>query len=109
MGDRVSIQFKDSHGVSPVLFSHWGGKGFVKDVKAYLKTLNTSISTAPLNRLEHGTVMMDFIRHITKDMSIVDSDYYLELTVNDGDNSDNGHYIFDLDSGKVKHTKGEYE
>ena len=95
MGDRVSVQFKDKEGASPVLFSHWGGTGFVRKAKEYVKKLKAERkgSFGPLDRLESGTVMVDFIRHITKGMDRVEGDLYLGATEDDGDNSDNGHHV----------------
>lgn len=109
MGDRVSIQFVHEGEYSPVLFSHWGGKELVKDIKRYLQGINTGGAFTPLDRLEPGTVMVDLIRYLTKDLVVVDSDYYLAINVEGGDNSDNGHYLFNLEDGKIEHTKGEYE
>ena len=40
--------------------------------------------------------MVDFIRHLTKNMDRIESNYYMGKDGNDGDNSDNGHYVFDL-------------
>jgi hypothetical protein len=40
--------------------------------------------------------MVDFIREITDGMERVESDLYLGATDNDGDNSDNGHYVIKL-------------
>ena len=102
MGDRVSISFKHGTEESPVLFNHWEGMGFVQLAKDYVidlkKVLATrkSKGTYPLDRLEPGTVMVDFIRHITEDMDRVDSNLYLGKTEADGDNSDNGHFTIDL-------------
>ena len=50
----------------------------------------------PLDRLEPDTVMVDFIRHITRGMNRVESDLSLGKTQSDGDNSDNGHFVIDL-------------
>ena len=95
MGDRVSIQFKNGKEVSVVLFSHWDGMHFVKQAKEYVKKLNQNEGT-PLSRLEPQTVMVDFVREITKDLEVVDSNYYFGFDSNDGDNSDNGHHIINL-------------
>ena len=53
----------------------------------------------PLDRLEPGTVMVDFIREYTKDLKIVNSNYYLAKSDEEGDNSDNGHWTIDLETG----------
>lgn len=113
MGDRISLQFKkrwkkdafnlkDNEEKSVVLFSHWQGMGLKKRADEYLKELKKwnekqkSSICYPLNRLEPQTVMIDFIRYITKDEERITSDLYLGFTENDGDNSDNGHFIIDL-------------
>ena len=102
MGDRVSIQFVNGKEKSVVLFSHWGGVGFVKEARTYAKELKAWAKKEeescgmPLNRFEPRTVMVDFIRHITKGMPRVESDLYLGINANDGDNSDNGHFVIDL-------------
>ena len=100
MGDRVSIQFEDEDGGrSAVLFNHWGGMGFVKLADKWAKNLakrKKGLYMMPLDRLEAGTVMMDFVRYITKDMTEVESSLYIVPTESDGDNSDNGHHIIKL-------------
>jgi hypothetical protein len=103
MGDRVSIQFQNGDKKSVVLFSHWGGKEFPKEAKKYVKQLPSGLHTTPLDRKEPNTVMVDFIRYITKDIDRVDSNLYLGLDglylgldENDGDNSDNGHFLIKL-------------
>jgi len=117
MGDRVSISFSNRYGYgdsvagedasklerdeSPVLFCHWGGMDFVNEAYAYARQLKKEfkgIATYPLGRLEPGTVMVDFIRHITKGMPRVEHNLYLGCTAEDGDNSDNGHFTIELDS-----------
>ena len=103
MGDRVSIQFKDPDGnLSPVLFSHWRGMEFVDEANRYAGGLSEEVKAKnrghmyPIDRMEAGTVMVDFIRHITKDEERIESDLYLACTENDGDNSDNGHHVIQL-------------
>lgn len=98
MGDRVSIQFQNENEKSIVLFSHWQGMSLVKQAKRYVENLKATRTgqRSPLDRFEPETVMVDFIRHITKDMEVVDSDLYVVATENDGDNSDNGHFIIKL-------------
>lgn len=100
MGARISIQFANGSETSPVLFNHWGGEEFIDEVNTYLQELkaeqgDTGISY-PLDRLEPRTVMVDFIRYITKDLDRVSSDLYLGVDENDGDNSDYGHHVIDL-------------
>lgn len=102
MGSRISIQFANGKETSPVLFSHWGGEEFIDEANTYLQELkaeqgDTGISY-PLDRLEPRTVMVDFIRYITKDLDRVSSDLYLGVDENDGDNSDYGHHVINLDA-----------
>ena len=101
MGDRVSISFRKGEEESVVLFSHWGGKAFVAVARGYVRELKTEAQRAgmtwPLFRLEPQTVMVDFIRTLTSGVSRVQSDYYLGKNKEDGDNSDNGHFVIDLD------------
>lgn len=106
MGARISIQFENKGGVlggdskSVVLFSHWGGEEFLAQAKKYIRELKAETPkdaiSRPLDRLEPETVMVDFIRYITKDLERVESDLYLGATENDGDNSDYGHHIIKL-------------
>lgn len=101
MGNRISIAFKNGSEESVTLFSHWGGLDFKQDAKNYIKELNKWIKTlkflsTPLTRKEPNTVMVDFIRSYTKKLERVDGDLYLAKDKNDGDNSDNGHHIIDV-------------
>jgi hypothetical protein len=102
MGDRISISFETDGDESVVLFSHWDGLDFLTKVKEYLIQLKEVIGDKnkimePLDRLEPHTVMVDFIRWNFKSKSIIKSNYYLGKDKDDGDNSDNGHYIVHLD------------
>jgi hypothetical protein len=103
MGDRISIQFKKEKEKSVVLFSHWQGMSLLDRAKSYLLDLNNWINNQgvnkisyPLTRKEPNTVMVDFIRYITKDEERITSDLYLAKDKNGGDNGDNGHHIIDL-------------
>lgn len=106
MGDRISLQFKNENDKSIVLFSHWGGMDFYREALQYADDLkeelkagtgkNQYTASGPLGRLEPQTVMVDFVRHVTKDMDRVSSDLYFGFNENDGDNSDNGHFVIDL-------------
>ena len=100
MGDRASVSFKKGNEESVALFSHWGGMPFVQTAITYATRLkdNKVGEVKPLDRLEPATVMVDFIRHLTRDMARVDSDLYLGKDANDGDNSDNGHHVIDFDT-----------
>jgi hypothetical protein len=116
MGDRVSVSFvreaEDWQGQmcrseSVVLFSHWGGIGFVEKAEGYARELvekmkrDPNIVSSPLARLEPETVMVDFIRYVTPSQARVLSDLYLGADSGSGDNSDNGHYCIHLDTTKV--------
>ena len=102
MGDRISIQFQKGEQKSVALFSHWQGESLVKTAKKYLKALKVEIAgkdqrlVQPIDRLEPETVMVDFIREITKNEKRIESDLYLGKDENDGDNSDNGNVIIKL-------------
>lgn len=112
MGDRVSIQFMNGQEKSVVLFSHWGGMAFVEQAKRYIKILkaeNTRLEKGPvypLSRMEPNTVIVDFIRSITAHQDRVNSDLYLEASEEDGDNSDNGHWVIDLATDTYTHYAG---
>jgi hypothetical protein len=107
MGDRISFSFvsrDEARGEvyereSVTFFSHWDGMDFLDKVKAYCKSLKRKGQGLPLDRLEPGTMMVDFIRWFTKDMKAVDSNYYLGKDEDDGDNSDNGHHRIDVKTG----------
>ena len=100
MGDRVSISFKNGDDESETLFSHWGGQEFVEKAKAYARELTAERKAnnqhGPPDRLEPNTVMVDFIRYVTKDKKRVESDLYLGKDETEGDNGDNGHYVIKL-------------
>jgi hypothetical protein len=107
MGDRVSIQFMNGDDLSPCLFSHWRGKSFVKSAIKYLEQLKKEIGighVTPLDRLEVGTVMLDFIRSLVEHEpnTRIDSDLYIEKEMTDGDNSDNGHFRIDVMTLKIR-------
>ena len=99
MGDRVSVSFKNKGEESVVLFDHWGGREFAEKAADYAERLKEEVGnkeTQPLDRLEPNTVMVDFIREVTKDMERVVSGLYLGATPDDGDSSDNGHFTIDV-------------
>lgn len=103
MGARISVQFQQEKEKSIVIFSHWGGDSFLKDTKLYVKELKkeakrreNSFVSEPLYRFDVQTVAIDFIRHITKGKERIESDLYVGVNENDGDNSDYGHHIIKL-------------
>ena len=98
MGDRASISFRKDDEESVTLFSHWGGQGFFKTAQEYANELRQERKgrMMPLDRMEPNTVMVDFIRFLTRDEKRVESNLYLGVDKNDGDNSDNGHRVIEL-------------
>jgi len=105
MGDRISISFKNKKSESVVLFNHWGGREFLGVVKDYLKEIgeyDKNIIQTPFNRREPETIMVDFIRWLTKDEKRIDSTIYLGKDQEDGDNSDNGHFTINLETGEIE-------
>jgi hypothetical protein len=95
MGNRISIRFvSEGDYKSATLFSHWDGEELLEKVQIYLDNLYSELegSIYPLNRKEPETVMVDFIRWLTKAEERIYSNYYIVPTPDDGDNSDNGHY-----------------
>lgn len=105
MGDRISISFKMEDDESISFFSHWEGLELLEEVKLYLKQLgkyDPKIQMMPRDRREPNTIMLDFIIYKFRDTTKIESGYYLGKDKNDGDNSDNGHWIIDLKTNKVK-------
>jgi len=111
MGDRISFQFKNGDELSVAFFSHWDGKSILSMVKQYFKEFVRRrmvdnlgderafpFNALPLGRGEPNTMMLDFIVWFFKEMGreTVDSNYYLGKDDCDGDNSDNGNFIFDV-------------
>jgi hypothetical protein len=110
MGDRISIQYKNGNEKSVILFSHWQGMRLKELAELHYTTVVKPLHdqngmSVPISRMEPHTVIVDFIRFICKEnpYKIIDGDLYLVSSVNDGDNSDNGHWILDLQSGKWSH------
>lgn len=109
MGDRISINFKKEEGESITLFSHWDGRELLTSVKDYYSELKAILLSRkerfelsePIDRLEPNTVMVDFIRWLTEG-TLVKGNYYLGANENDGGNSDNGHFTFNLDIGEFE-------
>lgn len=119
MGNRISISFVNDGWNGKVwesvaLFSHWDGRYFLEIVRKYFRELKEFLETRkdgvsyPLDRLEPNTVMIDFITWLSKKgyfyneyrkTDRIISNYYLGKDGSDGDNSDNGHWRFDLRTG----------
>ena len=130
MGDRVSVafrngkNFRDEVNDSVVLFNHWGGKStpnqalkYAKMVKEHSDNRENQNCHDPIDRLEPETLMVGFICYLWNQGAAKGKNYnskmeyvetglhndnlYLGATQNDGDNSDNGHYIVDLQQMKL--------
>ena len=101
MGARISIQFSNKNDKSPILCNHWGGEEFLDEVIDYLNELKDEAkekgSLEPLYRLEPSIVMVDFIRHLTKNDKRTSSSLYLVSHECECDNSDYGHHEFELE------------
>jgi hypothetical protein len=109
MGNTISLQFVNGADESVVLFSHWDGRELLEEAQLYVKELkeeNRNKNNSPLEKLEPQTVMVDFIRHLTrfltKNEQRVESNYYLRASSTEGDNTNNGHWKIDLRTGIVK-------
>ena len=116
---------------SPALFHHWGGTElpkvafeWFKKVKAETKAMGQR--SDPFTRLEPRNLMVQLIgtlarekwdqyttgltkdkKGITKHDTWMTYSMYLGKDGQDGDNSDNGHYTIDVDTGKMYNDKGE--
>ena len=116
MGNRASVSFvkyeveigdkekRLRREESVALFNHWGGMEFVEEAKKYINGLIKKYgnkSGMPIERREPRTVMVDFIRYLTKEMKEVECDLYLGKDGDDGDNSDQGHFAINVDTGFV--------
>lgn len=106
MGARISVQFKNGERTSPVLFDHWGGTEFLGAVNEFAITMYKQVEeqkkerpnlSDPFSRLEPEHAMVRFIVWLGKTGKYQDS-MYLGVNENDGDNSDYGHHIFDLEN-----------
>ena len=116
---------------SPALFHHWGGTDFPKFAFQWFKKVKAKYGKKggdPFTRMEPRNLMVQFIAHLrnheelryywpktpsANDLEIVTDDQLLSYSIylgkdsNDGDNSDNGHYLIDVDEGKMYNDKGE--
>ena len=119
MGERISISFlkhndnDDEIVESVALFSHWEGRRMLAITCAYLVQLHAanrgrnSLSTGPLDRLEPPTVIVDFIRWMSCFMPRVARDLSLGPVERDGNNTNHGHFTFDLDQWRfTEHDTG---
>jgi hypothetical protein len=115
---------------SPALFHHWGGTELPKVAFEWFKKVKTEAKelggSDPFTRLEPGNLMVQLIgtlarekwdqyttgltkdkKGITKHDTWMTHSMYLGKDGKDGDNSDNGHYTIDVDTGKLYNDKGE--
>ena len=113
MGDRASIQFKDDQGqVSAVLNDHWGGMEFVEAARAWLREYDGAGkysmpvphgASTPSSRREADALMVEFIQAKIGGDRIVP-------TMNDCDNSDNGHFVLSTTDGSIlAHLKRKWD
>ena len=123
MGDRVSISFVNDvdyindkvREESVPLFNHWGGKEFpqyalnwVRKLKREVNEKKENIST-PYTRLDPQNVMVLFIADLQKDKRFADYtneerinySIYVGKDTKDGDNSENGLFLFDINYEKI--------
>ena len=96
MGDRGSITVKSDRPM-PVLFRHWGGapesmQELVDKLKAALAAKDQG-SNDPYVRRDPESALALLVK-----LAVDEDGYsaYLGMDRNDGDNSDNGHYMLDL-------------
>ena len=115
MGDRISIQFVNGDDKSVVFFDHWAGRSLLQETQDYLVELNAEIPdgrvSMPLDRREPSVVMMDFIAwRATKHgynppLHRIQGSWYLGVDENDGDSSDNGHFLIDVSNSNKDATR----
>lgn len=119
MGDRISISFRKGDKESVALFSHWEGEDLKESVEKYLLWLDENVpkagQTFPLERRQPGIVMLDFTRWLANSQrhakfrawDPIMSGWHLGQDDMDGDNSDNGHWVYDLDTDMWDGPEGE--
>ena len=99
MGDRVSISFVNDvdyindkvREESVPLFNHWGGKEFPQYALNWVRKLKREV-----NDLQKDRRFADYSNEERITHSI-----YLGKDKNDGDNSDNGHFVIDINCEKI--------
>ena len=115
---------------SPALFHHWGGTELPKVAFDWFKKVKTEAKelggSDPFTRLEPGNLMVQLIgtlarekwdqyslgltkdkKKVMKHSTWMTYSLYLGKDSQDGDNSDNGHYTIDVDTGNMYNDKGE--
>ena len=126
MGNRVSVSFidGDTNRESVALFHHWGGEDFAIQTRNWFRTHKTKLSVTaeqevkngldPMTRFEPKNVMVQYIHNLHKSTMNLEMGDNLEFTPeyishsiylgkdeNDGDNSDNGHFTIDINTGEI--------
>lgn len=101
------MQFVNDKEKSVVLFHHWGGEEFAtKRAKDFLKTLPQGRFGIPVDRREPQTIMRTFVAWLAQNYpeNYGKDTYsmYFGFDENDGDNSDNGHWVVDLVTNKIE-------
>lgn len=102
MGDRISIQFECDGEKSIYFFHHWAGTKLLVDVKGYVRNLDLVKPKSqfdPINRREPTAIMADFIGWYQRQhpSSTINGNVRVGMEC-DGDNSDNGNYIWSFDT-----------
>ena len=126
MGDRVSISFKDNDGDESVaLFHHWGGTEFPKAAFNWFREFKKG--SDPTTRLASRNIMAQFVQWLGQrghyrecigfeedkfdkplhSDELLSHSIYFGKDQNDGDNSDNGHYVIDTIKGEMLDDKGQ--
>ena len=126
MGDRVSVSFidGDTKRESVALFNHWGGEDFAIQTRNWFRTHKTKLSVTaeqevkngldPMTRFEPANLMVQYVNNLHKSpincemgddleftSEYVSHSIYLGKDENDGDNSDNGHFTIDINTGEI--------
>ena len=110
MGDRVSVSVIED-GAEPgswkesiVVKSHWGGETFPKDVLTFLRDFRRDHpiqggGSTPETRLDPWYIIVYVIVHFA---SLAPGDISVGRTMEDVDNSDNGHWRIRVPSLKLE-------
>tara|TARA_R110000796_G_scaffold132354_2_gene247798 strand:+ start:2563 stop:2946 length:384 start_codon:yes stop_codon:yes gene_type:complete len=126
MGNRVSVSFidGDTNRESVALFHHWGGEDFAIQTRNWFRTHKTKLSVTaeqevkngldPMTRFEPANLMVQYVNNLHKspincemgdDLEFtpdyISHSIYLGKDENDGDNSDNGHFTIDINTGEI--------
>ena len=102
MGDRISIQFTDGNEYSVVFNHHCAGLRLIQEVREYISLLNAQKPEGtfdPIDRREPSAIMPHFIGWYMCQKDCGTGSIRLGCNESDNDNSDNGHFIFNLKTG----------